>query len=146
CNSSEGGFMACGGSRVVEYDLRTMRPVASHAFFTPEFNGRPELIACLDDEVQVSIQGTVYQGRRLVQSAMSFPVDAPDRFTPLLAGAGVGNTIAWDQAHDAVFYTGEFNHAVVRYDRRTKQFDDSLSRYFGHAWFHPFNVERYTGS
>ena len=146
CDSVRGGLDACGNSRIVEYDLHAMRPVASHAFFGPDFSGRPEQVVCLDDEVQVSIQGTIYRGQRLVQSAMSFPVDAPAKFTPVIAGAGVGNSIAYDEAHDALFYTGEFNNLVVRYDRRTKQFDDSLSRYFVHPWFHPFSLQRYTGS
>jgi len=146
CDSVQAGYEACRDGRVVEYDLGSMQRVAAYNFLTPDFNGRLELMVCLDDEVQVSVQGTIYQGRSLVQSAMSFPVASPTQFTPLVAEPGVGNSIAYDRAHEAIFYTGEFNNRVVRYDRRTKQFDDSLTRYFPNPWFQPLSMERYTGS
>jgi hypothetical protein len=146
CDSVQVGWDTCRDGRVVEYDARTLQPVATHRFFSPDFYGRLEYMVCLEDEVQVSVQGTVQNGRFLRQSALSFPVDAPEKFTPVAAGPGYGIAIAYDEAHDAMFYTGEFNNSVVRHDRRTGQLDDSLSRNFLNPWWHQLSLERFTGS
>ncbi len=146
CDSVQAGWERCQDGRVVEYDLRTKQVVAEHRFFSPDFHGRLELLVCLDDEVQVTMQASMYRGHRLVQSAMSFLAADPREFVPVVAGPGVGITIAWDRAHEAILYTGEFNNAFVRYDRRTRQLDDRASRYFVHRWTQPISLERHTGS
>ena len=146
CDSVQANYENCRDGRVVEYDRKTLKAVAAHRVFSPEFHGRLELLVCLDDQVQVSIQGLVYRGEPLVQSAMAFSVANPEQFTPVFAGAGIGNSIAFDKANDAIFYSGEFNNRVVRYDRKTGQFDDRASAAFLRPWFHPFSLERQTGS
>jgi hypothetical protein len=145
CDSVQVGWESCRDSRIVEYDAVTLQPVASHAFLSPDFYGRLEYMLCLQDEVLVALQGTVQNGQSLRQSVMAFPVDDPKKFVPVIA-AGYGIAMAYDEAHDAIFFTGEFNNAVVRYDRRARKFDDSLSRHFVNPWRHPFSVEGFSGS
>ncbi len=147
CGSVQlGGYDACRDARIVEYDLATKRPLATHRFLSPAFYGRLELLVCLDEEVQVGVQATVYQGRSIRQSVMSFPVDDPTHFTPVVAGPALGNTLAYDAAHDALFYTSEFSNLVVRYDRRTRQFDDTPSQDLVHPWHEPVTLEAFGGS
>lgn len=146
CDSVRAGYEDCRDGRVVEYDLRTMRQVASHGFFSPEFHGRLELLVCLDDEVQVAVQASVYRGARLVQSAMTFSVDSPTTFVPVVSGREIGTTIAWDRVHDAVFYSGEFTNRVLRFDRRTSRLEDAGSAQFLRRWYQPVSLEPHDGS
>jgi len=146
CDSVNASYEACRDGRVVEYDRRSLAPVAEHRFFSPDFHGRLELMVCLDDEVQVSLQALFYRGEHLVQSAMAFSAESPSHFSPVFAGAGSGNSIAFDRAHDAIFYTGEFNDRILRYDRRTRQFAEVAKGAFARPWTHPFSLARNTGS
>lgn len=146
CDSVQAGYHDCKDGRVVEYDLESLDLVATHRFFSPNFHGRLEYMVCLEEEVQVSVQASVYEGRPLVQSAMSFRVDDPRDFIPVIAGPGVGIAIAYDEANDALFYTSEFTNALVRYDRQTHQFDDSASPYLVNPWFQPVSLEGHSGS
>ncbi len=146
CGSILADYEACRDGRIVEYDLATKRVAATHRFFSPELYGRLELLVCLDDEVQVGVQQTVHQGRHLKQTALAFPVDAPERFTPVVAGPAVGVTIAYDAVHDALFYAGEFTNLLVRYDRRTKQFDDTASQDLIRPWHEPVTLEPFGNS
>ena len=60
---------------------------------------------------------------------MSFPRPIRTAFTRWSPRRGSAATIAYDAAHDAIFYSGEFTDLLVRYDRRTQaQFDDAASR------------------
>lgn len=145
CDSVQVGWETCRDGRIVEYDARTLEPVASHRFLSPEFYGRLEYMICLRDEVLVAMQGTVQNGRSLRQSVMSFPIDAPEKFVPVVA-AGYGIAMAYDEAHQAVFFVGEFNNALVRWDLRTRQLDESPSRHFLNPWRHPFSLEGFSGS
>jgi DNA-binding beta-propeller fold protein YncE len=54
--------------------------------------------------------------------------------------------MAYDREHDAVFYSGEFNNHIVRYDRRTRRFDDTASQDFVRRWFQPVSLEAFDGS
>jgi hypothetical protein len=146
CGSVDAGYEGCRDGSVVEYDLPTLTPVATHRFFSPTFYGRLELLTCLEDEVQVAIQALVYQGRNVVQGVLSFPPEAPEKFTVLTADAGIGTTIAYDRAHDAFYYSGEFSNPVVRFDRRTKEFDDGPSRDFPRRWVEPVALKVNSGS
>lgn len=146
CDSVRRDFEDCRGSRVVEYDPETLTPVAAHDFFSPDFYGRLELLLCLDDEVQVAVQGSVWQGKPLTMSVLRFPADAPERFTPVFLADGFGATMAWDRTHDAVFYSTEFTNHVVRWDRRSNTFDDSASRDLVQIGHEPVTLEEYTGS
>ncbi len=149
CDSVRASFEDCRDGRVVEYDLATMKPVASHGFFSSSFYGRLELLVCLEDEVEVAVQASWYQGKRMVQSAMSFPVADPRHFNPMVVGipdVGLGVLIAYDQERDALFYTGEFTNAVARYDRRAGKVDDIGGEAFFHQWFQPVTLEAHTGS
>jgi DNA-binding beta-propeller fold protein YncE len=58
----------------------------------------------------------------------------------------MGITIAYDRAHAAVFYTGEFTHRVARYDRRTGQLTDAHSEPLARRWIQPVTLRQYTGS
>lgn len=146
CDSVNAGYENCRDGRVVEYDLQTRRVVAEHRFFSPSFHGRLELLVCLDDEVEVGLQASVYRGEPMVQGAMRFAVDDPSRFTPMVAGRALGNTFTYDAAHDAFFYVGEFTNLLVRYDRRTRQFDDTASQDLVRPWHHPVLLEAYGNS
>ena len=130
---------------VVEYDLTRMQRVAEHRFFSPEFYGRLEVMACVPDEVHVGVQGSFLHGRPLIQSVMAFSAADPRSFTPALV-TGLGVQIAYDEAHDALFYAGEFTNGVVRYDRRSGRFDDSASPGFLHHWYKPVSLALETGS
>ena len=146
CDSVNAGYEECRTGRVVEYGLQTLKPVAEHNYFSPQFHGRLELIECLPDEVQVAVQAAVIDRRAVEQSALAFPVAAPDKFNPMVAGAGMGITIAHDAAHDAVFYTSEWTHRVARLDRRTQQLADVDVATLAHRWFEPVMLEEHTGS
>jgi len=146
CDSIRADYDDCRAGRIVEYDLEGMQPVAAHKFFSPGFYGRFELLACLDDEVQVAVQDTVYQGRKIIQTALAFPVADPEKFNPAVAGERLGTVIAWDRERDAVFYGGEFSNRVVRYDRRTGQFDETASQDFVRDWYQPVSLQAYRGS
>lgn len=146
CDSVRISYDECKDGRIVEYDLATRAQVAEHRFFSPDFYGRLELLDCLPDEVDVAVQGTVLQGRRIVQSALAFPVADPAVFNPIMAGRGVGITIAYDARHEAVFYTAEFSEQFVRYDRRTNQRVDVAGPALLRDWIEPVSLEAYTGS
>ncbi len=146
CGSVQTSYERCGDGRVLEYDLATMQRTAAHAFFSPTFFGRLELLVCLDDEVEVAIQGLKYQGRGVVQGVLAFPIDAPERFKVLTSDHGIGATIAYDRAHDALFYCGEFDNPLVRYDRRTGAFDDAPSRDLARRWYEPIALTANGGS
>ncbi|MEO7435690.1 MAG: hypothetical protein ABI080_09400, partial [Candidatus Binatia bacterium] len=146
CGSVRAGYDECRDGRIVEYDLATRRAVAEHRFFSPSFHGRLELLVCLNDQVQVGVQASSFNGESMIQSAMAFSVADPRQFTPVVAGKALGVTIASDAAHDAVFYAGEFTNLLVRYDRRTGQFDDTASQDLVRPWHHPVTLEAYGNS
>jgi DNA-binding beta-propeller fold protein YncE len=146
CDSIHADYDDCRDGRVVEYDLRTMKPIATHRFFSPSFYGRLELMECLPDEVQVAVQGAVLQGRAILQSALAFPAEAPSMFAPAVAGPGMGITIAYDERHEAFFYTGEFTHRLVRYDRRRRELSEVASDAFARRWIQPISLRTFTGS
>jgi hypothetical protein len=146
CDSVRRDYEDCRGSKVVEYDADTLAPITAHDFFSPDFYGRLELLLCLDDEVQLAVQGSVYRGRSLTMSVLRFPADAPERFTPVFLADGLGATMAWDRAHDAVFYSTEFTNHVVRWDRRADTFDDSASGDLVQRGHEPVTLDEYTGS
>lgn len=146
CSSVWANYLDCRDGGVVEYRLDDMARVAEHRFFSPDFYGRFELIECLDDELQVAVQAAVIRGQPVRMSVLAFPVAAPDTFNPIVAGANMGNTLAYDRAHDAMFYTSEFTHRVVRVDRRASRVEDIPSDDFARTWFHPINLRQFTGS
>lgn len=146
CDSVNATYADCKDGRVVEYDRKSLQQVSSHNYFSPDFHGRLELMECLDDEVQVAIQASVIHGKAVIQSTLAFPVAEPTTFTPVLAGPGIGITIAYDRAHEALFYTSEFNHRVVRYDRRTQQLVDVGGDALVRRWFQPVLLNEHTGS
>lgn len=146
CDSVRRDYADCRGSRVVEYDLATLTPVTAHDFFSPDFYGRLELLLCLDDEVQVTVQGAVHRGKPLVMSVLAFPVEAPEQFTPVFVADGLGATMAWDPERDQIFYSTEFTNLLVRYDRRTRQFAHSTSPALGQRWYEPVTLQEYSGS
>ena len=144
CDSVHTDYDDCRDGHIVEYDLRTLTPSATHRFFSPQFYGRFEMPVCMGDEVQVAVQGTVFEGKPVRQTVLSFPVAAPSRFNPVFA-TGIGVAIAYDPQDDASFYSAEFDHQVARYDRRTRKSDvagEALRR----EWFEPVSLERFTGS
>jgi hypothetical protein len=146
CGSVQPSYEKCLAGRVVEYDLGSKKPIAERNYFSPAFYGRLEQIECLDDEVHVAIQGAWVRGEPFGNSVLAFPVSAPDSFNPALAGPGVGITMAYDRAHDAVFYSAEFTHRVVRYDRATGRIDEVDGHELAHEWFEPVTLYRRTGS
>jgi hypothetical protein len=146
CESVQTTYDDCGDGSVVEYDLRSMTRVAEHRYFSPRFYGRLELIECLDDEVQVAVQGAMVEGRAAVHTALAFPVAAPETFNPVAAREGVGLNIAYDAARDALFYTGEFTHRVVRYDRRTDRLADVPVPELAREWVQPILLQTHSGS
>jgi hypothetical protein len=54
--------------------------------------------------------------------------------------------MAYDEQHDAFFYSGEFNNPLVRYDRRAKTFDHASGREFSRPWFQPVSLKVNDGS
>jgi hypothetical protein len=129
----------------MEYDAASMQPVATHRFFSPMFNGRLESLLCLKDEVQVAMQGTRLNRHYLRQSAMSFPVDAPEKFTPVVAGPEYGIAFAYDEPRDAIYYVAEFSNAVVRKDLRTGQSENISGDALLNRWWNPLSIEGFTG-
>jgi DNA-binding beta-propeller fold protein YncE len=146
CGSIIADYEACRDGRIVEYDLATKQLVATHRFLSPDFYGRLELLVCLPETVEVGVQASVYRGQRMVQTAMSFSVADPSRFTPIVAGRELGNTLAYDATHDALFYTSEFNNLLVRLDRKTGQFDDTASQDLVKPWHEPVTLQPFGGS
>ncbi len=146
CDSVKADYEDCRDGAVVEYDRATKQLVARHRFMSPAFHGRLELLACLPDEVHVAVQAAVIQGRAVVHSALAFPVADPTVFNPAMAGPGVGVTLAYDQAHEAMFYSAEFTHRIVRLDRRTQRLQDVASAAMKRHWIHPITLETNTGS
>jgi hypothetical protein len=146
CGSVWVTYDECRTGHVAEYSLDDMRRVATHRFFSPDFYGRFEFIDCLDDEVEVAVQAAVIRGGPRTQTALAFPVDAPNTFDPQVAGENVGITIAYDRAHAAVFYAGEFTHRVVRYDRRTGERREVGGRALARRWIQPITLREFTGS
>ncbi len=145
CGSVLIGWEECQDGRIMEYDAATMQPVATHRFFSPLFNGRLESLLCLKDEVQVAIQGTRLDRHYLRQSTMSFPVDAPEKFTPVVAGPGYGIAFAYDEPRQAIYYVAEFSNAVVRKDLRTGQSENISSDALLNRWWNPLSMEGFTG-
>lgn len=146
CGSIRTHYEDCRDGRVFQYDLATMTRIAEHRFFSPTFFGRLEQLVCLDDEVQVAVQGAVYQGRPVIQGVLAFPIDAPQKFGVLTTERGIGTTIAYDAAHDALFYSGEFDNPLVRYDRTTHEFDDTPSAALARRWYEPITLKANNGS
>lgn len=146
CDSVLIGWEECRDGRIMEYDAASMRPLTTHRFFSPEFYGRLESLLCLPDEVQAAVQGTTQNGNFLRHSVLAFPPDAPEQFVPVAAGPGYGIALAYDDARDAIFYTAEFNDAVVRKDRRTGRSENVGGGAFLNRWWNPFSIEAYTGS
>ena len=146
CDSTNTTYEGCRDSRVVEYDLNSMKRLAARELITPDFYGRLELLACLDDEVEVVVQGAVHHDRNIIQAVLSFPVDSPDHVSLLAEEGGLGATLAYDRQHDAFFYGGEFDNPVTRYDRRTKQFDSTIGQQLVRRWFQPMTLQSHTGS
>jgi hypothetical protein len=146
CGSMRTSYADCRDGAIVEYDLRSLRRTAEHRFFSTDFYGRLEQLVCLDDEVQVAVQGVFYRGRDVIQGVLSFPVAAPEKFSVLTAERGIGTTIAYDAAHDALFYSGEFDNPLVRYDRRTHAFDETPGLDLARRWYEPIALEANNGS
>src|SRR5262249_52391143 len=136
----------CGKGQVVVYDSATLQRTASYGLLSPSYFGRLEQLVCLEDDVYVGVQSTWYRGQGADQTALSFPIASPERFKALVAGKGVGNTIAYDAGGDAVFFTGEFSHRIVRYDRRTGAFNERVGEPFRRSWSHPLFGQMLTGS
>lgn len=126
CTSVVNPYAACRDGRVVAYDRTTLAPVSEFRPFSPDYFGRLETVVCLDTEVVAAVQATRYRGRRYKQTALSFPIDAPDKWKPFVEGGGVGTAIAYDAANDALFYGGEHTHRVLRLDRRTGAINDRV--------------------
>jgi hypothetical protein len=145
CDSVRSSYEECAGGSVVEYDLASKRLAASHSFFSPAFHGRLELLVCLDDEVQVAVQASVYQGRPMIQNAMAFSVENPKDFVPVVCGPDIGMTIAYDEGHGAILYSAEFNNRIVRYDRKTHQFETKGADLL-RPWVEPVTLKAHTGS
>lgn len=146
CDSVNARYEDCRDGAVVEYDPKTLQHVASHRYFSPDFHGRLELMECLDDEVQVAIQAAVIRGNPVVQTALAFPVAAPTIFNPMVAGPGIGITIAYDRAHEALFYTSEYSHRIARADRRTQQLTEVGGDVLARRWYQPVLLDEHTGS
>jgi hypothetical protein len=146
CDSAHTTYEGCRAGRIVEYDLTSMKRVAAHELISPDFYGRLELLVCLDDEVEVAVQGAVHRDRKIIQGVLSFPVDSPRDITLLAAEGGLGPTMAYDRQHDAFFYGGEFDNPIIRYDRRTKQFDNAIAHEFLRPWVQPVSLQLHTGS
>jgi len=145
CDSIEEDYAHCGDGVVAEFDPASLTRVATHRFFSPTYYGRLEMLLCLDDEVLVTVHGAVHDGRRLGMAVLSFSPTSPERFDPVYA-AETGATLAYDAAHDAVLYSGEFDSRVVRYDRHTKRTDESRSPELRNDWIHPIALAPLAGS
>jgi hypothetical protein len=146
CGAVINGYADCGRGQVVAYDAATLERLTAYSFFSPGYYGRLEELVCLEDEIHVGVQSTRYRGRLAGPTSMSFPLDAPERFKPLMAGRAAGSNIVYDPHHDALFYTDEYTHRIVRYDRRTGQYDERVGEPFRRRWFHPLFRTPQTGS
>lgn len=146
CDSVRTDYDDCRDGHVVEYDLHTLQRVGSYDLFSPGLYGRLEVMVCLRDEVQVAVQSAKVEGRPVGLITLSLPVASPKEFKPTLGGHGLGATIAYDEGHDALFYSAEFSNLIVRYDRRTQQFDDTASQDLLHRWNQPVSLEEFNGS
>jgi len=146
CGSVDATYERCRDGSIVEYDVKTMQATARYTFFSPDFHGRLEQLLCLDDEVQVAVQDLTYQGRNVVSGVLAFPPENPRKFGVLTSDRGIGTTIAYDAAHDALFYGGEFDNPLVRYDRRTQAFDDDFGPEFARPWHEPVSLQANNGS
>jgi hypothetical protein len=145
CDSIWTDYEHCGGGAVAEYDLSTMTRVATHRFFSPDYYGRMEKLVCLPDQVLLTVHATVFDRHPPVESVLAFRPESPGTFNPRFA-TGIGCTIAYDAAHDAVFLTGEFNHLIVRYDRRTGRSDEINAPELRRDWVTPILLSSNSGS
>jgi len=146
CGAVINGYADCGRGQVVAYDPSTLQRLTAYSFFSRGYYGRLEALVCLEDEIHVGVQSTRYRGRLAGPTSMSFPLAAPERFRPLMAGRAAGSNMVYDPVHDALFYTDEYTHRIVRYDRRTGEYDERVGEPFRKRWFHPLFRTPQTGS
>jgi hypothetical protein len=145
CDSVWQDYEHCRDGAIAEYDMSTMRRVATHRFFTPDYYGRFEMVVCPEGEVLATVHGAVDHGEKEGQSVLSFSTESPETFNGRFA-KGIGSTIAYDPVHDFVFYSAEFDERVVRYDRRTKRSKESWSPELRNDWVQPIALTPFTGS
>jgi len=113
------GREACRDGVVAELDRSSLDLVASHSFFSEQFYGRLEQVLCLDDHVQVGLNGAVVDGEESRDTVLEFDVDRPDSFRAHLAGRRMGHRLAYDEKRDAMIYVPEWGSGIARYDRAT---------------------------
>lgn len=117
------GREACKRGRLAEFDLDALSLRAEHDFFAPDYYGRLEQLVCLDDAVEIGLNGVVSGGRETRDGAIGFEIDRPERFVRNRVGPGAAHRVAWDAKRDALFYAPEWGHGIRRYDRATEKVD-----------------------
>jgi hypothetical protein len=145
CNSIRLDYEHCREGGIAEYDPTTLRQTAMHRYFSPSYYGRLEMLLCLDDAVFATVHETVRSGQPLGESVLTFSPAEPGRFDASFA-EGMGATIAYDAAHDALFYTGEFNDKVWRQDRQTRRTKATRGDQLRNEWVQPIALAECTGS
>lgn len=125
----------CRRGRVAVYDNTTLERLTDYDFFSDGYSGRLEQISCLGDEAVVGLHGTRYRGDEdWGQTALSFPIATPEKFTPVLVGRGVGAVFAHDARRDALIYSGEAVMRILRQDRRSGQMNMLIGENLRRRW------------
>jgi hypothetical protein len=104
---------------VAEDSLKGTRERVYHGFFSQSLHGRLEQLVCLDDTVQVGMNGVVIDGRESRDGTVEFEILHPWRYKVNRAGSHMGHRIAYDERRDALFYVPEWGQGIVRFHRAT---------------------------
>jgi len=113
------GREACRDGVVAEFQLSSLDLVATHSFFSESFHGRLEQLLCLEDTIQIGLNGVVIDGEESRDTVIEFEADHPESFRAHIVGTHMGHRLAYDKKRDRVIYVPEWGTGIARYDRAT---------------------------
>jgi hypothetical protein len=111
------GREACRDGVVAEFRLSSLELLATHSFFSESFHGRLEQLLCLEDTVQIGLNGVVIDGEESRDTVIEFDADRPESFRAHLVGTHMGHRLAYDEKRDRVLYVPEWGAGIATYDR-----------------------------
>lgn len=123
----------CKQEHIAEFDSRTLKLKKRHILGTEDYYGRMEFVRCVEDTLVVGGSDMVQNGENLLDSTLVAPMDTPEALTRNLVKAGVGHRSAYDPKRDALYFSGEFQNDIIRYDRQTRAIDENAGDWYNHS-------------
>ena len=117
------GRADCRRGTVAEFDLGDLTLRAEHGFFSEEYYGRLEQLVCLDDVVEIGLNGVVRDGREARDGTIEFEIGDPTRFVRDRVGPHQAHRIAHDAKRGAIFYASEWGDGIRRYEITSGRID-----------------------